>query len=205
MPRPAVIRFIAPGWISWILPSLSRCMMLPEQVGDGGKPDMRMRAHVHALAGHEFAPVRNDREDEGGRPSGACHAAARAAPPNPSPRSRVRGTMTSSERVAGFDVAQYGIVVGKPAHDVSSKSFAPSWPSSCVTVSPYRLEVRKRAHPGCFVSVAMLSRYGQLVTPISMRASSSGAITMASWPVAISAQRHPCCALTHLREPSSAA
>src|SRR5712671_5360215 len=29
MPRPAVIRFMAPGWISWILPSLSRCMMLP--------------------------------------------------------------------------------------------------------------------------------------------------------------------------------
>ena len=29
MPRPAVIKFIAPGWISWMLPSLSRCMMLP--------------------------------------------------------------------------------------------------------------------------------------------------------------------------------
>jgi hypothetical protein len=45
----------------------------------------------------------------------------------------------------------------------------------------------------------------QLETPISMRVSSSGAITMASWPVAISAQRHPYCALTQLREACSAA
>jgi len=29
MPRPAVIRFMAPGLISWMWPSLSRCMMLP--------------------------------------------------------------------------------------------------------------------------------------------------------------------------------
>ena len=28
-PRPAVIKFIAPGWISWMLPSLSRCMIAP--------------------------------------------------------------------------------------------------------------------------------------------------------------------------------
>ena len=29
MPRPAVIRFMAPGVISSALPSLSRCMMRP--------------------------------------------------------------------------------------------------------------------------------------------------------------------------------
>ena len=45
----------------------------------------------------------------------------------------------------------------------------------------------------------------QLETLISMRVSSSGATTMASWPVAISAQRHPCCALTQSREACSAA
>ena len=32
-----------------------------EQIGDGGKADMRMRPHVHALAGDETAPARNGR------------------------------------------------------------------------------------------------------------------------------------------------
>jgi hypothetical protein len=45
----------------------------------------------------------------------------------------------------------------------------------------------------------------QLATLISIRVNSSGAITMASWPVAISAQLQPCCALTQLREACSAA
>src|SRR3979411_1220028 len=36
-----------------------------EKIGDGGEPDMRMRAHVHAIAGHELHRSEIIEEDEG--------------------------------------------------------------------------------------------------------------------------------------------
>ena len=46
-------------------------------------------------------------------------------------------------------------------------------------------------HPA-FAGTSKRSPKTQLETPISMRVSSSGSMTMALWPVAISAQRQPC-------------
>ena len=56
MPRPAVIQVHGAGPDRDARsPRLSRWMMSPvEQVGDGGEADVRMRAHVDALAGHEL-------------------------------------------------------------------------------------------------------------------------------------------------------
>ena len=116
MPRPAVIKFIAPGWISWMLPSLSRCMMRAvEQIGDGGEPDMRMRPHVHALAGHELHRAEMIEEDEG--PDHLPLAMRQRAPHHESV-AEVAGARHDDEieRVAGHGIAEHGIVGGLPAH-----------------------------------------------------------------------------------------
>ena len=86
-----------------------------EQIGDGGKPDMRMRAHVHALAGHELHRPEMIEEDEG-----ADHLplAMRQRAPHRKAIAEVAGARHDDEieRVAGFGIAEHGIVGGLPAH-----------------------------------------------------------------------------------------
>ena len=64
-----------------------------EQIGDGGEPDMRMRAHIEPGAGAEFSRAHLIEEDEW-----PDHAGARRGQGAPHleavPRSTVRGTMT---------------------------------------------------------------------------------------------------------------
>ena len=89
---------------------------------------------------------------------------------------------------------------------------------NCSFTDPWRhADRRLGAHPGGrllrrfasrnddFKPLARSPTHYAFATLISIRVSSSGAVTMASWPVAISAQRHPCCAVTQLREACSAA
>ena len=88
-----------------------------EQIGDGGKPDMRMRAHVHALAGHELHRAEMIEEDEG-----ADHLAlaVRQRAAHLKSVAEIAGARHDDkfQRVAGFGIAEHGIVVGKPAHGV---------------------------------------------------------------------------------------
>ena len=75
--------------------ALSRCMTSPvEQVGDGSEPDMRVRAHVHALPGDELRRAHLVEEDE--RPDHLALAVGRARRTSKPPRSRARGMITSS-------------------------------------------------------------------------------------------------------------
>ncbi len=52
MPRPAVIQLTAPGRIGMRgAETVAMHDLAVEQIGDGGKPDMRVRPNVDALAG----------------------------------------------------------------------------------------------------------------------------------------------------------
>jgi len=86
-----------------------------EQIGDGGKPDMRMRAHVHALAGHELHRPEMIEKDER-----ADHLplAVRQRPAHLESIAEIAGARHDDEfqRVAGFGIAEHGIIGGKPAH-----------------------------------------------------------------------------------------
>ena len=86
-----------------------------EQVGDGGKPDMRMRAHVHALAGHELHRAEMIEEDEG---PDHLPLAMRQRAPHFKSVAEIAGARHDDEveRVAGFGIAEHGIVGGLPAH-----------------------------------------------------------------------------------------
>ena len=65
MPRPAVIQLTAPGRIACSVPRLSRWMISPsDQIGHRGEPDVRMRAHVDALAEQELRRAHLVEEDE---------------------------------------------------------------------------------------------------------------------------------------------
>ena len=86
-----------------------------EQIADGGKPDMRMRAHVHALAGHELHRAEMIEEDE--RPD-HLPLAVRQRAPDLKPVAEIAGARHDDEfeRVAGFGIAEHGIVGRLPAH-----------------------------------------------------------------------------------------
>ena len=82
-----------------------------EQIGDGGEPDMRMRAHVHALAGDELHRPELVEEDEG-----ADHLAlaVRQRAAHLEAVAEVAGARHDDEveRVAGVRIAEHGIVGG---------------------------------------------------------------------------------------------
>src|SRR6185503_15069800 len=86
-----------------------------EQIGDGGEPDMRMRPHVHALAGDELHRAEMIEEDEG-----TDHlplAMRQRAPHHESVAEIARARHDNEiERVAGHGIAEHGIVGGLPAH-----------------------------------------------------------------------------------------
>ena len=86
-----------------------------EQIGDGGEPDMRMRANVHALAGHELHRPEMIEEDEG--PDHLALAVRQRAAHLESV-AEVAGARHDDqlERVAGQGIAEHGIVGGQPAH-----------------------------------------------------------------------------------------
>src|SRR3984893_17828350 len=79
---------------------------------------MRMRTHVHALAGHELHRPEMIEEDEGAdhlaramrQRAGLRESSAEVAGARPDDQ---------FQRVAGFGIAEHGIVGGKPAHKVS--------------------------------------------------------------------------------------
>src|SRR5713226_22365 len=89
-----------------------------EQIGDGGEPDMRMRANVHALAGYELHRSEMIEEDEG-----ADHLAlaVRQRAAHLESIAEVAGARHNDqfERVARFGIAKHGIVGGHPAHEAS--------------------------------------------------------------------------------------
>ena len=82
-----------------------------EQVGDGGEPDVRMRAHVHAAAGHELHRAHLVEEDERadhlalGVRQGAADGKAVAEVAHPRHHDQF-------ERVAGRLVAEHRVLVG---------------------------------------------------------------------------------------------
>ena len=86
-----------------------------EQIGDGGKPDMRMRPHVHALAGEKLHRPEMIEEDK--RPD-HLPLAMRQRAPNHKAIAEIAGARHDDdiERVAGGGIAEHGIVGGKPAH-----------------------------------------------------------------------------------------
>ena len=95
MPRPAVIQLTSPGRIGCSVPRLSRCDDLAlEQVGHGGEPDVRVRAHVDALPEQELGRPHLVEEDE--RPDHLPRADGSARRTSKPPRSRARGTITVS-------------------------------------------------------------------------------------------------------------
>src|SRR4051794_25120053 len=77
-----------------------------EQIADGGKADMRMRAHVHALAGHELHRAKMVEEDKR-----ADHLpfAMRQRAPHRESVAEIAGARHDDEleRIAGLWVAQY--------------------------------------------------------------------------------------------------
>src|SRR5262249_11245183 len=86
-----------------------------EQIGDGGKANMRMRPHVHAAPRHELHWPEMVEEDEG---TDHLPPAMRQRPAYFKAVSEIAGARYDDklERVAGFGVAEYGIEVWKPAH-----------------------------------------------------------------------------------------
>ena len=100
-----------------------------EQIGDGGEPDMRMRANVHALAGHELHRPEMVEEDEG-----ADHLplAMRQRAAHLESVAEVAGARHDDklERVAGEGIAENGIVGGMPAHE-SLREFCCDYNSNC--------------------------------------------------------------------------
>jgi Tfp pilus assembly protein PilF len=95
MPRPAVIRFIfARHDLERVALAVAVHDPAVEQIGDGGEADVRVRAHVDALARHELHRAHLVEEDEG-----ADHlalAVRQGAAHLEPPRSRARGTITRS-------------------------------------------------------------------------------------------------------------
>jgi hypothetical protein len=89
-----------------------------EQIGDGREPDMRMRAHIHALAGHELHRPEMIEEDEG-----ADHLpfAVRQRAAHLESIAEIAGTRHNDQfqRIAGPGIAKYRVVGGKPAHEFS--------------------------------------------------------------------------------------
>jgi hypothetical protein len=87
-----------------------------EQIGDGGEPDMRMRTHVHALAGDVLNGAEMIEEDE--RPDHLTLAMRQCAPHRKAV-TEIAGARHDDEieRVAGFGIAEHGIVGGLPAHE----------------------------------------------------------------------------------------
>src|ERR1700710_2122647 len=80
-----------------------------EQIGDGGEPDMWMRAYVHALAGHELHRPEMIEEDEG-----ADHLAlaVRQRAANRKSIAEVASARHDDkfERVAGAGIAEHRII-----------------------------------------------------------------------------------------------
>jgi hypothetical protein len=86
-----------------------------EQVGDGGKADMRMRTNVHALAGDELHRSEMVEEDE--RPD-HLPLAMRQRTPHHEAIAEIAGAGYDDEieRITGFGIAEHGIVRRLPAH-----------------------------------------------------------------------------------------
>ena len=95
-----------------------------EQIGDGGEPNVRMRAHIHALAGHELYRPEMIEEDEG-----ADHLplAMRQRATHFEAIAEVAGARHDHQfqRVAGFGIAEHGIVGWHPAHGASAIFMTP--------------------------------------------------------------------------------
>src|SRR5689334_8851497 len=89
-----------------------------EQIGDRCKADMRMRADVHALAGHELNRAEMVEKDEW---ADHLSSAVRQRAAHRKSVAEIAGARHDDklERVAGFGVAEYGIFVGEPAHGFS--------------------------------------------------------------------------------------
>jgi hypothetical protein len=86
-----------------------------EQVGDGGKPDVRMRTHVHALAGDELHRPEVIEEDEG---TDHLPLAVRQCAAHREAVAEIAGPRHDDEFkcVTGLRVAKDRIVRGHPAH-----------------------------------------------------------------------------------------
>src|ERR1700681_2634894 len=98
-----------------------------EQIGDGGKSDMRMRAHVHALAGHKLHRPEMIEKDER-----ADHLAlaVRQRAAHLESIAEVAGPRydVQFERITRLRIAKHGIVGGKPAHCYLRFDVEPHYP-----------------------------------------------------------------------------
>src|SRR6202042_902178 len=92
--------------------------------GHGGKPDMRMRPHVHALAGDHLH--RAEMVEENKRPDHLALAVRQRAA-HLEAVAEVAGARHDDEfkRIAGLRIAENGIVGGKPAHGGAPLIVAP--------------------------------------------------------------------------------
>src|SRR5258705_551225 len=89
-----------------------------EQVGHGRKPDMRVRAHVDALAGAEFRRSHMVEEDEG-TDHAALRRGQRAADRKAADVAGARHDH-ALDGIAGGRVARTGVLAGKEAHGSAS-------------------------------------------------------------------------------------
>src|SRR4051794_22490695 len=129
-----------------------------EQPGDGGEPDVRMRPHVHALAGDELHRPEMIEEDER---TNHLPLAMRQRAAHLEPVAEVAGARHDDklQRVAGSGIAEHGIVGGKPAHGRAPSEFWLSYQQISVS-SP-----RRRGPILRIVSVDGTTRSTSMLTP----------------------------------------
>ena len=92
-----------------------------EQVGDGRQADMRVRPHVHALAGHELHRSHLVEEDEGANHL-PLHLRQRAADREAAQVAHSRHHH-EVQRIAGCGIAKYRVVRRHPAHGPRSSEW----------------------------------------------------------------------------------
>ena len=122
MPRPAVIKFTLAGPDGLMRSQAVAVRNLAvEQIRDRGKADVRVRADIEAAADQELGRTHLVEEHE--RTDHRLPTAGNARRTSKPPMSRVRGTITCLDCVAGFGITRDGIVIGELAHV--------AWPFCC--------------------------------------------------------------------------
>ena len=105
MPRPAVIRFTAPAWISCtIAQAVAMHDLAFEEIRDRRETDVRMRPHGDALGPAETPRAPCDRGTRTARPCAACADGSTRRTSN-SPRLRTRGSIVELDRRRWRDAA----------------------------------------------------------------------------------------------------
>src|SRR4051812_19627291 len=105
-----------------------------EEIGDRGKADMRMGPHVHAVPSDELHRAEVVEEDE--RTDHLALAVRQGRRTSNPPRSRARGTMTSSRASQDFLSPRIGSFEGSQL--IAALLWLGDWPCPCLRTRPAR-------------------------------------------------------------------